>query len=108
MLVICIISYMLAGIINLFYGHYRDYGFNWFLRASLYFVTAIIFEVPNILCMYIIHWKTYKPVTITEVYRSGNYDNQSRAHSAANTHHISESNEQTSALSDSDATEGHY
>ena len=58
-----IISYMLAGIINLFYGRYYEISdIKFFVRAMVYPITAIIIELPNILVMYLIHWYTYKPV----------------------------------------------
>lgn len=63
MMVIVIVSYMLAGIINLFYGHYYNVNdLRWFTRAIIYPITAIILELPNILVMYLIHWDTYKPI----------------------------------------------
>jgi hypothetical protein len=62
MMLVVIVSYVLAGIFNLLYGHY-DKLISTFGRAIVYPITAIILELPNILVMYLIHWKSYKPQT---------------------------------------------
>jgi hypothetical protein len=62
MMLVVIVSYALAGIFNLFYGqYYKINTISTFVRAILYPITAIILELPNILVMYLIHWKSYKP-----------------------------------------------
>jgi len=61
MMLVVIVSYALAGIFNLFYGRYYSiFKIKTFARAILYPITAIILELPNILVMYLIHWKSYK------------------------------------------------
>ena len=60
MLIVCIVSYFVAGCINLFYGRYGSFGLNWFQRAMIYPVTAIFFELPNILLMYVVHLNAFR------------------------------------------------
>ena len=65
---IVIVSYAVAGLINLFYGRYHDLNhMQWFTRAMVYPVTAIILELPNILVMYWIHYDTYKPLVLSDL-----------------------------------------
>ena len=66
MMVLVIISYLIAGAINLFYGSYRDL-FNLFFRTLSYPILEIIIELPNMMVIYYIHWQTYKPSTTPEV-----------------------------------------
>jgi len=62
MMCIVILSYVIAGIIYLFYGqYYKLEGVTTFVRAIIYPITVIIIELPNIMVMYIIHWQSYKP-----------------------------------------------
>jgi ABC-type arginine transport system permease subunit len=61
MMITVILSYLLAGVIDLFYGHYNADS-TWFMRSEAYAVVTLIFEVPDILFMYIIHYRTYRPV----------------------------------------------
>jgi hypothetical protein len=63
MMLVVIVSYVLAGIFNLLYGHYDKLNISTFRKAIAYPITAIILELPNILVMYLIHWKSYKPQT---------------------------------------------
>ena len=60
MMGIVILSYVLAGLINLFYGEYYKI-ISVFGRAIVYPITALLVELPNIMVMYIIHWRSYKP-----------------------------------------------
>jgi hypothetical protein len=55
MMVLVIISYLIAGAINLFYGSYRDL-FNLFFRTLSYPILEIIIELPNMMVIYYIHW----------------------------------------------------
>lgn len=56
MMLLVLISYLLASLINFFYGEYRDFGMNWFARWLCYPIVAIIIELPNMLVIYVIHW----------------------------------------------------
>ena len=52
-----VISYFFAAIIQFFYGN-----LNWipiFYKWLLYPLLSIIIELPNILVLYIIHWRSY-------------------------------------------------
>lgn len=70
MMGIVILSYVLAGLINLFYGQYYKFGFSMFFKGVVYPITAIIVELPNIMVMYAIHWQTYKPITVADIQNS--------------------------------------
>lgn len=67
MMLIVMLSYALAGLINLFYGHWYEV-ISAFSRFIVYPITAIIIEVPNIMVMYIIHWQSFKPNPV--IYKS--------------------------------------
>lgn len=55
MMVLVVISYMLASLINFLYGHYSGI-MDLFQRWLCYPILAIIVELPNILVIYVIHW----------------------------------------------------
>ena len=59
LVVVIIISYFFGSVFNFIYGEYHIM-FGLVFRWILYPVAAILIEIPNMLLIYIIHWRTYK------------------------------------------------
>lgn len=79
MIFIVVISYLLAGAINLGYGHYYKVGVNLVVRAYVYPFLQLLTELPNILTMYAIHWDSYKPSSLLERSDSDPHESQTAA-----------------------------
>jgi hypothetical protein len=52
------ISYFLCSIMFFFYGDYRRF-MSLYARWLIYPILAILIELPNMLIIYVIHWRTY-------------------------------------------------
>jgi len=58
MMALVVISYILAALLFFFYGSYHK-KFGLFIRWLIYPITILLLELPNMLIVYVIHWKTY-------------------------------------------------
>lgn len=63
MMGLVMISYILAGLVFYFYGLYYHI-LNLFERWFIYPITILVLELPNMLIVYVIHWRTYRPKPI--------------------------------------------
>lgn len=61
MMVFVFLSYFCCSAVNFGYGYYRNSDFfDLFTRWLLYPFTSILLEVPNVLAVYVIHWRAYQ------------------------------------------------
>jgi len=58
MMALVVVSYILAALVFFYYGHYSDL-MTLFAKYFLYPITILLLELPNMLIVYVIHWKTY-------------------------------------------------
>lgn len=58
MMALVVISYILAALVFFYYGHYSNF-LSLFAKYILFPITILLLELPNMLIVYVIHWKTY-------------------------------------------------
>lgn len=75
MMALVVISYILAGFVFYFYGSYY-LVLSLFARWFIYPITALVLELPNMLIVYVIHWKTYRPHPISDEHNSSTLNDQ--------------------------------
>lgn len=62
MMVLVVVSYIVVALVFFFYGRYgKIFGLSLFARWIIYPITILVLELPNMLIVYVIHWRTYRP-----------------------------------------------
>lgn len=59
MMIFVFLSYFCASLVNFGYGNYRQF-MSLYTRWLLYPFAAILLEIPNMMVVYVIHWRSYQ------------------------------------------------
>lgn len=63
-------GYGLRTIIQFLYGHYYLFIKQFFWRWMLYFITCPLLDIPNILYVFFVHYKTFKTTPVERIVES--------------------------------------